>query len=103
MQTQFVIAKCDIHCQWSGPFPRYRCYVNDELFAERTWIWQDVYLEESFQIQAPVGKYAVRVELLDTEHARIKVRNLRIETGPAVIAPDGRVQIYTPETTDENA
>jgi hypothetical protein len=103
MQTQFVIAKCDIHCQWSGPFPRYRCYVNDELFAERTWIWQDVYLEESFQIQAPVGKYTVRVELLDTAHAKIKVRNLRIETGPAVIAPDGRVQIYTPEATNENA
>ena len=103
MQTEFVVAKCDVYCRWTGPYPRYRCYVNDELFTERTWIWQDVYLEESFQIQAPVGKYTVRVELLDTEHASIKVRNLRVEHGPAVIAPDGRVQVYTPEKSNENA
>ena len=102
MQTEFVIAKCDVYCRWTGPYPRYRCYVNGELFSERTWIWQDVYLEESFQIQAPVGKYTVRVELLDTEHASIKVRNLRVENGPAVIAPDGRVHIYTPERSNES-
>ena len=51
MQTEFVIAKCDVYCKWTGPYPRYRCYVNDELFSERTWIWQDVYLEENLQIQ----------------------------------------------------
>lgn len=102
MQTEFVIAKCDVYCRWTGPYPRYRCYVNDELFTERTWIWTDVYLEESFQIQAPVGKYTVRVELLDTEHASIKVRNVRVDHGPAVIAPDGRVQIYTPEKPNED-
>ena len=102
MQTEFVVAKCDIYCQWSGPYPRYRCYVNDELFTERTWTWHDVYLEESFQIQAPPGKYTVRVELLDTEHARLKVRNLRVDTGPAIIARDGTVQIYTPERPNES-
>jgi len=102
MQTEFVIAKCDVYCKWSGPYPRYRCYVNNELFAERTWIWNEAYLEESFQIQAPPGKYTVRVELLDTEHASIKVRNLRVGTGPAMIAPDGRVQIYTPEKHNES-
>jgi hypothetical protein len=102
MQTEFVIAKCDVYCKWTGPYPRYRCYVNDELFSERTWIWQDVYLEESFQIQAPAGKYTVRVELLDTAHASIKVRNLRVDHGPGVIAPDGRVQIYTPERSNES-
>ena len=102
MQTEFAIVKCDVYCKWTGPYPRYRCYVNDELFSERTWIWQDVYLEESLQIQAAPGKYAVRVELLDTEHARIKVRNVRVDTGPAVIAPDGRVHIYTPERSNES-
>jgi len=44
----------------------------------------------------------VRVELLDTEHARLKVRNLRVDTGPAVIAPDGRVHVYTPEKSNES-
>jgi hypothetical protein len=76
--------------------------VNDELFAERTWIWQDVCLEESLQIQAAPGKYTVRVELLDTEHATIKMRNLRVDKGPGVMAPDGRVHIYIPEKSNES-
>lgn len=98
MQTEFVIATCDVYIKWKGgPPPRYRCYVNDELFTERTWIWTDQYLEEMLQIQAPPGQYEVRYELLDTERARLKVHNLRIETGPAVIDQHGRVQIYTPE------
>jgi hypothetical protein len=59
-------------------------------------------LEESLQIQAKPGKYTVRVELLDTEHASIKVRNVRVDTGPGVIAPDGRVHIYTPERSNES-
>ena len=103
MQTEFIVVRCDVHCEWTGPHPRYRCYVDDELFSERTWIWHDVYLEENFQIQAPVGKYTVRVELLDTAHANIQVRNLQVNRGPAVITPDGRVQIYTPEHSNENA
>ena len=103
MKTEFVIVKCNVYCKWSGPHPRYRCYVDDELFSERTWIWNDVYLEENLQIQALPGKYSVRVELLDTEHASIKVRNLHISTGPGVIAPDGQVQIYTPERTNESS
>jgi hypothetical protein len=102
MQTEFVIAKCDVYCEWTGPHPRYRCYVNDELFSERTWIWQDMYLEESLQIQAPPGKYTVRVEWLDTEHATIKVRNLRVDTGLALMTPDGRVHIYAPERPNES-
>ena len=97
MQTEFVIAQCDVYCKWSGPPPRYRCFVNDELFTERTWIWHNEYLEESIQINAPPGKYQVRYELVDPEHAAIKVRNLRIETGPAIITRYGQVQIYTPE------
>lgn len=100
MQTEFVIAVCDVYCKWKGgPPPRYRCYVNDELFTERTWIWQGQYLEENIQIQAEPGHYEVRYELLDPEHSRLKVHNLRIETGPAIIDRQGRVQIYTPERT----
>jgi hypothetical protein len=102
MQTEFVIAKCDVYCKWTGPFPRYRCYVNDELFSERTWIWRDVYLEESLQIQAVPGQYTIRVELLDTEHASIKVRNLRVDTGPGQIGRDGLLHINRSGKLDES-
>jgi hypothetical protein len=100
MQTEFVIAECKIYMKWKGgPPPRYRCYVNNELFTERTWIWTDKYLEEMIQIQAPPGHYEVRYELLDPDQASIKVRDLRVVEGPAIIDRMGRVQIYTPERT----
>ena len=97
-QAEFVSAKCDVYIKWKGDTaPRYRCYVNDELFCERTWIWHDQYLEENLQILAQPGFYEVRFELLDTEHSRIKTSNLRIDSGPAIIDRYGRIQIYVPE------
>lgn len=100
MQTEFVNAVCDVYIKWKGgPPPRYRVYVNNELFMERTWIWTDRYLEEHIPIQAPPGHYEIRYELLDAEEARLKIRNLRVNEGPAVIDRQGRVQIYTPEST----
>ena len=53
METVFVKAKFDIDCDWEGLAPVYRIYVNDELFAERTYTWVDQYLTEILQIEAP--------------------------------------------------
>jgi hypothetical protein len=94
--TEFVIAVCDVRCRWCEPTPppRYRCYVNDELFTERTWIWINEYLEESLQISAPPGKYRVRYELVDPEDAEISVSNLRVDCGPAMITQHGDIYIY---------
>ena len=98
MTAEFVVATCDVRCSWneSDPLPRYRCYVNDELFTERTWIWRDMYLEESLQILAKPGKYRIRYEIVDPETAAIHASNIRVSTGPALIAPDSAVHIYTP-------
>jgi hypothetical protein len=60
-------------------------YVNHELFAERTWPMQDIYLEEMLQIQAPAGKYIIRYELVDNSSAVLTVRNQRIGRGPGRI------------------
>jgi hypothetical protein len=97
MLEEFVVAVCDVRCRWNHKDnPKYRCYVNDELFAERTWIWTNEYLEESIQISALPGKYKIRYELFDSQDAVIETSNLRIEHGPAVISPRGEVHIYTP-------
>ena len=98
MGTQFVKVIFDVHCNWSENPPRYRCYVEDELFAERTWIWNNVYLEEAFQIQAPPGKYKIRYELLDSEHAELRLRNGRVETGPAVLHKHDILEIFDENT-----
>jgi hypothetical protein len=85
MDNQFVRVLCDIHCEWEGLPPVYRVYVNDELFTERTWIWNDVYLEELLQISAPPGQYQIRHELVPPHLAQLTVENIRIEHGHARI------------------
>lgn len=95
MQTHFVRVECDVTAKVQVQPLRYRAYVNNELFAERTWIWTDSYLEENFQIQAPPGVYPIRFETVDADHGRIKVRNHRVITGP------GRIIDYQGETAVE--
>jgi hypothetical protein len=97
MQTEFVIVECDVDMQWTGPFPRYRVYLNNELFAERTWIWNNVYLVEMLQIQAPPGDYKIRYELLDPELATLSVSKAKVIQGPCHVNPRGELQIYPSE------
>ena len=75
MKTIPVSVTCDVTAKVHAQPFRYRVYVNNELFAERTWIWQNVYLEEMLPISAPAGIYPIRFETVDPENGRIKVRN----------------------------
>jgi hypothetical protein len=102
MQTEFVMAVCDVYVKWEqGNPPRYRCYVNDELFTERTWIWRENYLEEQLQILAEPGRYQIRYELVDTENAKLTADNYRITLGPASVDQQGNILIQ--ESQYENA
>lgn len=83
MDKFFIKAHFDIHCEWSGITPAYRIYVNDELFAERTWRWTDCYLQEVLQIEAEPGRYRVRLEPVLPTLASFKVRNHVVEFGRA--------------------
>jgi hypothetical protein len=85
MSKQFIRVLCDVQCNWSGPAPRYRVFVNDELFAERSYNWQDSYLEELIQIDATTGEYPIRYELLAHENAQLTVTNMRVAHGNAEI------------------
>lgn len=86
---------CDVYCEWQGEPPRYRAYINDELFAERTWIWpgKDFYLEESFQIEAGPGKYKIRYELLQPYPAKFWVENFRVDYGLTKVTQSGEFEI----------
>ena len=95
MQTYFVRVECDVTAKVLAQPLRYRAYINNELFAERTWIWTGSYLEENFQIQAAPGVYSIRFETVDADHGRVKVRNLRVVAGP------GRIIEYQGETAVE--
>jgi hypothetical protein len=82
MTRQFVIVKADVSVDWTGADPDYRVYVNNELFAERTWVWREQYLEEFLQIWAGPGKYELRWELVPPACGTIEVKNVRIAEGP---------------------
>jgi hypothetical protein len=81
--TVFVKAVFDLNCDWEGLPPVYRVYVNDELFAERTWRWDsDFYLEEMLQIKAAPGRYHIRVESVGPNLAQFRPSNHRVAYGP---------------------
>jgi len=85
MARQFIRLLADVHCEWEGLSPIYRAYVNDELFAERTWIWTDHYLEECFQIEAEPGEYVIRHELVPPHLATLSVTDMRVDFGSATV------------------
>ena len=93
MQTKYVRVLCDVICKWSENPPRYRVFVNGELFTERTWIWQDHYLEEALQIEAVPGEYQITFELVRAEGAELKIKNCRIDEGPAIMHKHLRLEI----------
>lgn len=94
MNTIPVTVTCDVTAKvLAQPF-RYRVYVNNELFTERTWIWKNVHLEESLPISALAGVYPIRFETVDPENGRIKVRNYRT-------SGQGRIMLYRGETSVE--
>ena len=90
MNTEFVRVICTVDCDWAGLPPIYRVYVNNELFAERSWIWTDSMIEELLQIQAPPGDYNISYELVPPHLATMTVKNMHGEQGNA--------SLYNPNT-----
>lgn len=93
MKKQAVIVLVDVNCKWNEDPPRYRCYINDELFTERTWVWKDAYLIERLILHTEPGTYQIRYELVDPENAKLRVNNFRIKEGPATVDEKGCIQV----------
>lgn len=84
MTKSFVIVAADLIKEkgFDQEF-RYRVFVNNELFAERTWIWDDgFYIEENLQIEAVPGEYPVHFEVHGARHDVLKIKNIRVVEGP---------------------
>jgi hypothetical protein len=90
---QFVRILSNIDCEWEGLSPIYRLYVNNELFSERTWIWTDSKLEENLQIEAELGDYTLRYELLTPNLASLKIGSLTVVHGSVEIIDNTHFRI----------
>ena len=95
MKSRFVQVHCNVECVQRGIIePKYRVYVNNELFTERTWIFTEKeYLEEMLQIDAPPGKYTIKFELVNPRAAHIIVSKFRVGKGHAKVNQDGILEI----------
>jgi hypothetical protein len=63
--------------------PRYRLYVNDDLFTERSWIWnQQIFIKENLSVYLETGiNHTIRIEIIKSDPmylAQFGLRNLRI-------------------------
>ncbi len=88
MTRHFIRVLFDVHCDWTGQAPDYRVYVNDELFTERTFNFNDAYLQEMLQIEAPEGNYRIHCELVPPALAKLRVENMHVEYGPGTVKGD---------------
>jgi hypothetical protein len=95
MTRKEVVVCADVNVTWQGDPPNYRVYVGDELFTERTWIWQEQYLEEMLVVNALPGKYNLRWELVSPAQGKIEATNIRIKHGSdhAYIKKDSQLRI----------
>lgn len=89
-----TVVKCNVHCRHKRGQPRYRLWVNDQLFTERTWIWDDNhYLEETIPIYAVPGKYQLRYELVAGDQAELSANHWEVTHGPGRIDTQGNLEI----------
>ena len=95
MQTKSVQVHCDVYCKWDGNDTRYRLYVNDELFTERSWIWsgKEYYLEEIITIEAPPGQYEIKYELVTPTHSELGIKNMQVTNGDARLHKHFKLEI----------
>lgn len=97
MEKQSVQVCYDVYCDWAGePPPRYRLYVNDELFVERTFKFVQSYLEETIPIDAPPGMYVIKYLMIDP-NGQIVAKNPRVLTGPAEFVAENILRINQSE------
>jgi hypothetical protein len=94
MAQEYVRVVCNVYCRYEGLPPIYRVYINDELFTERTWIWNaNLYLKEDIQIQAEPGDYNIRYELVPPNLAELIVGMPVVKDGNAEIIDNGKLRI----------
>lgn len=93
MSKHAVIVQVSVECDTVGPAPSYRAWLDNELFAERTWRFEPhQYLEETWQIQARPGRYQLRYELLG--RGKLTTHSWSVVRGIASVDDQGRLVIH---------
>ena len=94
MNRNFVQVFFDLDCEWELMPPEYRIFVNEELFAERTYTCRNEdYSRELLQVLAPKGVYQFRVEPLQKNIGKFTINNTEIKGKKCLLLDDNTFQI----------
>lgn len=96
MKLQSVQVQYDVFCDWQGSPPVYRLYVNNELFTERSFIWNDRYLQEVIAIDAVPGEYSIQYELIGA--GQLTATNPQVNHGSAQFINNNTLRINNEST-----
>lgn len=89
-----VIVTFNVECNWQGFPPDYRVFVNDELFAERTYrVNSNEYITEILNLYAEPGVYQIKFEPIEPKTGRFTLGEPRVEVGTAKVLGDMRFEI----------
>lgn len=91
---KFATVTLDIYCVWLNEAPNYRLYVNEELFADRTFRWdKNKYLQENIEIHGIPGLYTITIEHDEKHVVDFNACNLQIKRGKARRISDREFEI----------
>jgi hypothetical protein len=88
----------------SGKEPTYRLFLDDELFTERSWLYNDrTYLLENVQFKSSIAEHTILVEpiaypLPEVNYFDFELRNLVVDGVPVEPAISGNKLHFTINT-----
>jgi|GEM_PF-3467139 len=71
----------DLYCDWDGIPPTYRIFADNELLAEREYVWNDpVYVTEIIQVEFPMDEPKfIHLETVNPNISNFRFENQRIK------------------------
>lgn len=87
---------CDKQKPAEHPTPTYRIYVDNDLMAEQTYIWDNAvnYPRLRVEVRLNEGKHQLKIVDLDSKHTAIySFRNPTIDKQPLAMDEGGNFQI----------
>lgn len=93
MELVSVNVAVDIEVLFESHPPRYRVYLENEMFCERVATRQQVLYREILQISANPGTYHISARLVDVKGNALTIKNIKVLDGPALAWPSGDLEI----------
>jgi hypothetical protein len=71
----------DVKCRWQGTPPTYRIFFDQELLAERSYLWDNTsgYVRECARVRAGTGQHTLEIHVLGHSGAEFWIENVDVQ------------------------